>query len=37
MVSIEFWQNKNQELFKVEYLFKLSNYFGNFAKECFVV
>ena len=26
----------NQELLKVEYLFKLSKYFGNFAKECFV-
>ena len=31
-VLIEFWQNINQKLFKVEYLMKLSKYFGNFAK-----
>ena len=31
-VSVEFWQNINQELFKVEYSMKLSKYFGNFAK-----
>ena len=29
--SIKFWQNINQELFKVKYLIKLSQYFGNFA------
>ena len=30
--SIKFWQNINQELFKVKYLIKLSQYFGNFRK-----
>ena len=32
MISIKFWQNINQELFKVNYLIKLNQYFGNFAK-----
>ena len=31
-ISIKFWQNINQELFKFEYFIKLSQYFGNFAK-----
>ena len=31
-VSIKFWQNINEELFKIEYLTELSEYFGNFAK-----
>ena len=31
-VSIEFWQKINQELFKADYLMKLSKYSGNFAK-----
>ena len=26
------WQNINEELFKAEYLIKLSQYFGNLAK-----
>ena len=31
-VSIKFWLNINEELFKVEYLIELSQYFGNLAK-----
>ena len=31
-VSIKFWQSINEGLFKVEYLIKLSQYFGNLAK-----
>ena len=34
---IKFWLNINEELSKVEYLIKLSQYVGNFAKESFVV
>ena len=30
-VSIRFWQNINKRLFKVKYLIKLSQYFGNLA------
>ena len=29
---IKLWQNTDQKIFKVEYLIKLSQYFGNFAK-----
>ena len=36
-ISIKFLQNINDKLFKVEYLIKNSQYFGNFAKECFIV
>ena len=32
MVSIAFSQNINEEIFKVEYLIKHSQYFGNLAK-----
>ena len=32
MVSIKFWQSINERLFKVEYLIKFSQYFGNLAK-----
>ena len=31
-VSIKFWQSINEGLFKVEYLNKFSQYFGNVAK-----
>ena len=31
-VSIEFWQNINEGLFKVVYLIKLRQHFGNIAK-----
>ena len=31
-VSIKFWQSKNEGLFKVEYLNKFSQYFGNLGK-----
>ena len=31
-MSTKFWQNINEELFKAEYLIKLSQYFGNLAK-----
>ena len=31
-VSIKFWLNINEELFKVEYLIKLSQCFRNLAK-----
>ena len=31
-VSIKFWQSINEGLFKVEYLNKFSQYFGNLAK-----
>ena len=31
-VSIKSWQNINEELFKVEYLIKLSQYFRNLAE-----
>ena len=31
-VAIKFWQNIDQEFFKVEYLMKISKYFANFAK-----
>ena len=31
-VSIKFWQSINEGLFNVEYLTKLSQYFGNLAK-----
>ena len=29
---IKVWQNTNQELFKVKYIIKFSQYFGNTAK-----
>ena len=32
-VSIKFWQNINEGFFKVKYLIKLSQDFGNLAKE----
>ena len=35
-VSIKFLLNINDKFFKIEYLFKLRQYFENFAKECFV-
>ena len=35
-LAIKFWKNTNQELFKIAYLIKLSQYFGNFGKECFI-
>ena len=31
-VSIKFWQNINEELFKVEYLVRLRQYFRNLAE-----
>ena len=31
-VPIKFWKSIDQKIFKVEYLIKLSQYFGNFAK-----
>ena len=31
-VSIKLWQNINEELFKVVYLIKLRQYFGNHGK-----
>ena len=36
-VSIKFWQNISEELFKIEYLIILSQYFGNITQEFFVV
>ena len=30
-VSIKFWENINEGFFKVKYLIKLSQYFGNLA------
>ena len=42
MISIKFWQNINQQLSKLytfinSKLYNFIKYFGNFAKECFVV
>ena len=31
-VSVKLWLNINEELFKVEYLIKVSQYFGSLAK-----
>ena len=36
-VLIKFWQAINEELLKIEYLIILSQYFGNFTQEFFVV
>ena len=36
-VLIKFWKNINEALLKIEYLIILSQYFGNFTQEFFVV
>ena len=36
-VLIKFWQCINEELLKIEYFIILSQYFGNFTQEFFVV
>ena len=36
-VLIKFWQNINEQLLKIEYFIILSQYFGNFTQEFFVV
>ena len=36
-VLIKFWQSINEELLKIEYLIILSQYFGDFTQEFFVV
>ena len=36
-VFINFWQSINGKLLKIEYLIILSQYFGTFTQEFFVV
>ena len=36
-VLIKFWQSRNEEVLKIEYLIILSQHFGNLTQDFFVV